>query len=217
MNSQSSSQIGNTPLQTNATVPVAAEQFQTPIPAPPISGQQAPAANPLDQLRDIHLPNQVDQFPSAPGWWLLLAVILITIGYFIYRHYQFKKAIRLLKPAKLELSKLKALATNQIDAHAIATLSALLKRICLIYFPNLEVASLSGQKWLKFLNQQNKTDDPENPLFSSQDIQLICETPYQKDPMVPAGSWNSLIAASEKCIEQIIIGAATTNKVGAKS
>ena len=188
-----------------------------PASAPMAPGQQVPAENPLDQLRDIHLPEQVDQFPSAPGWWLLLTIILITIGYFIYRRYQYQKAIRLLKPARAELAELKAVSANQLGAHSMATLSALLKRICLIYFPQLEVASLSGQRWLNFLNQQNTINNTETYFFSPQNIQLFCEMPYQKNPTVSTNEWNSLINASESCISQIIIGAAKTkleNKKG---
>ena len=218
MKSQSLPQTAQTHPPSNTTPPVSVEHLPAQqIPAAPISGQQAPADNPLDQLRDIHLPDQVDQFPSAPGWWLLLAFIVITIGYFIYRHYQYQRAIRLLKPAKIELFKLKALAPNKIGAHSIATLSALLKRICLVYFPNLEVASLSGQNWLVFLNQQEKNAQSSKPFFSPRNIQLFCETPYQKNPSVSASDWNSLISASESCISQIIIGAAKTKKGVAKT
>jgi hypothetical protein len=184
----------------------APQQIQS-DPAAPIS---APAENPLDQLRDIHLPDQVDQFPSAPGWWLLLTIILIAIGYFVYRRYQYQKAIRLLKPARAELSELKSLSPDVLGAHSIAALSALLKRICLVYFPQLEVASLSGQNWLKFLNQQKTLSNTEMVFFSPKNIQLFCETPYQKNPNVSANDWDSLISASESCISQIIIGAAKT-------
>lgn len=183
-----------------------------PVPGPPqaVPAQQPPTENPLDQLKDIHLPDQVDQFPSAPGWWLLLAIILMAVGYFIYRRVQYQKAIRLLKPANAELSELKALSPDVLDARSIATLSALLKRICLVYFPQLEVASLSGQNWLKFLNQQKTINSTEMVFFSPQNIQLFCETPYQKNPSISANDWNSLINASESCIRQIIIGSAKT-------
>ncbi len=173
-----------------------------------VPNQQVPAENPLDKLRDIHLPDQIDSFPSAPGWWLLLTVILITAGYFIFKRYQYKKAIRLLKPAKAELEKLRSLPSQAINAHSIATLSALLKRICLIYFPNLEVASLSGQHWLKFLNHQKAKDNTGEAFFSPENIQLFCETPYQKKTNINEPDWMSLISASESCITQIIVSAA---------
>ncbi|MGV6806815.1 MAG: DUF4381 domain-containing protein [bacterium] len=48
--------------------------------------------NPLDQLRDIHLPDPVAWWPPAPGWWLLGIVIailiLLCVRWFILRRKQ---------------------------------------------------------------------------------------------------------------------------------
>lgn len=183
----------------------------TPAQAP---NQQPPAENPLDKLRDIHLPDQIDSFPSALGWWLLLTIALITTGYFIFRYYRYKKATRLLKPARAELAELRSLSAKQIGAQSIATLSALLKRICLVYFPSLKIASLSGQSWLKFLNQQAVKRNSDEPFFSAKDVQLFCEMPYQKQPDITKHDWTSLISASESCITHIIISAAKDKNRG---
>ncbi len=188
----------------------------SPQAAPQTPIQQAPAENPLDQLKDIHLPGPVDLFPSAPGWWIVLAIILFTSGYLIFRRYQYKKAIRLLKPARQELSQLRALPSQQVGAQSIATLSALLKRICLVYFPNLEVASLTGKNWLQFLNKQVKQTKSVATFFDEKDIKLFSETPYQKQPNISEYDWKSLLDASESCITQIIVKAANNkNKQGA--
>lgn len=186
-------------------------------PQPPPSAQQTPAENPLDQLRDIHLPDQIDQFPYAPGWWILLALFLITLGYYLFLVYRKQKALRLLKPAKAEISKLKNLPDNRLNAHSIAQLSALLKRVCLIYFPRKTVASLNGHRWLNFLNDRARLNNPrknnQTPLFfSDADIQLFSQAAYQADPNISRQDWLQLLSSSEKCIESIIRNAAN-NKV----
>jgi hypothetical protein len=184
----------------------------------PPSAPQAlpPAENPLDQLRDIHLPDPIDVFPYAPGWWILLSVLLLTVGYFIYRKIKYRRAIRLIIPARAELAQLRALSGGAINSHAIATLSALLKRVCLLYFNQVQVASLSGSRWLEFLNAQvknhssssNDSSDSESQLFTSKDIQFFSQAAYQKSTRLEQADWLHLLDASEKCIESIIFHAA---------
>ncbi|WP_315982906.1 DUF4381 domain-containing protein [Aliamphritea spongicola] len=55
------------------------------------------AADPLAELRDIHLPEAVGYWPVAPGWWLLLASVLVLAGLIVwtvrrYRHNAYRRA-----------------------------------------------------------------------------------------------------------------------------
>jgi hypothetical protein len=165
--------------------------------------QPSQQGNPLDQLRDIHLPEQLDQFPIAIGWWILLAVVIFFIGYALYRLMKYKKSTRLLKPANIEIAALRNL--KQVNAHAIATLSALLKRVCLVYFPHKNVASLNGEAWLNFLNQQSQKDEI---FFSHEDIHIFTQSAYQANSIIDSNEWTGLLDASERCIETIIKTAA---------
>ena len=36
-------------------------------------------SDPLQQLRDVHLPPDPSWWPPAPGWWILAAVIAVII------------------------------------------------------------------------------------------------------------------------------------------
>jgi len=184
-------------------------QVQT---APP-TGAQPQAASPLDQLRDIHLPEQIEQFPYAPGWWILLTAIILLVCFYLYKKLQYKKAIKLLIPAKKELQELRELPSDQIGAHDVAVLSALLKRICLIYFPKISVAALNGNQWLTFLNQQfknsqNSGGQETTPLFSDSDMRFFSTVAYQKSPQIKTEDWGRLLSSSERCIESIIKTAA---------
>lgn len=200
------------PAATPAIVPATAPPpvtAQPTIPQPAMS--QPTAENPLDKLRDIHLPDQIDQFPYAPGWWILLALILLAVGFYLYRVYQYKRAIRLIIPAKAEIAALRALAPEDINAQSMTTLSALLKRVCLIYFPQKLVASLSGTSWVTFLNQQSN-DDNGRIFFSQTNIDLFAKAAYQKNPEISQIEWLSLLISSDNCIETIIKSAAKKNK-----
>lgn len=188
-----------------------------PTSPPPGGTPQTPVENPLDKLRDIHLPESIDQFPYAPGWWILLAIFLIITGVFWYRHYQYKKATRLIKPARKELAQLRDLPQEAINANAIASLSALLKRVCLIYYPKTSVASITSENWLSFLNQQaldiqKSRAQRENVYFTEQQVKLFSQLPYQKDARLEIKLWNELLDASENCIVQIIQWGAKNRK-----
>jgi len=53
------------------------------------------AANPVSQdtdplagLHDIHMPEAIGWWPPAPGWWLLLGLVFISIAaLFFYRRW----------------------------------------------------------------------------------------------------------------------------------
>ena len=152
--------------------------------------------NPLDQLRDIHLPEQIDSFQVAPGWWVLFGIALLLLLYFVYKQLMRKRALRLLKPAKQELEQIAGLPA---DASSIALLSALIKRVCLVYYPRKEVASLSGHSWVKFLNQQDLSIK-----FDQQQEALLSRILYQKDAEVSSQEWQDFVAKSGLIIESII-------------
>ena len=178
---------------------------------------QTQAPNPLDQLRDIYLPEAVDQFPYAPGWWFLLAIVLTVIGFYLFRVYQYKKAIRLIKPAKVEIDQLRSLNEEHIDSHSVALLTTLIKRVCLIFYPTKKVASLSGENWWKFLNHEYANQSGKsNILYSDDEIEFLLQAPYRKEIKLAQKHWYQLLDSSEQLIETLIKYSAKKNR-GRKS
>jgi hypothetical protein len=162
------------------------------------------AASPLEQLKDIHLPDPIEQFQLAPGWLIL---IILTIGLIIYAILQWHKkrqALALLIPANSELD---LIAQSKADGRAIAELSALLKRVCLIYFPTTQVAALSGESWTKFINQH-----VGHELFTEQQQQLFAQLAYQANCQVEPSLWNEVINSSRTAINSIIRQGAKTQR-----
>ncbi len=99
----------------------------------------------LAQLRDIHLPQAIAWWPPALGWWLLLALLLLTAGAWGIRHYR-RRVLR------ASLAALAQLSPNVDDATRLASdLSQLLKRVGL--YCGQPVANLSGQAWAGYLIQ----------------------------------------------------------------
>ena len=103
--------------------------------------------NPLDQLKDIHLPAEVGFWPPALIWWVLLFAILTLIGLGVW--YYKRQAWR--RQAKQTFA-----AINwQQSEHAYREANKLLKRICLQKISN-QATQLSGEEWLTYLDQQVK-------------------------------------------------------------
>ena len=40
--------------------------------------QTSPPQDPLADLRNLHLPQTIDAWPWAPGWYFLIAALVIT-------------------------------------------------------------------------------------------------------------------------------------------
>jgi hypothetical protein len=110
------------------------------------SAQQAP--NPLDQLRDIHLPEPISWWPLAPGWWILaLAGSALTVWLlrWLYRRY---KAKHYRRQALLQLEQVKAGTDPQEQLRA---LFVLLKQTANCAYPNRQPSSLAIEPFVEFL------------------------------------------------------------------
>lgn len=122
------------------------------------------------ELRDIHLPADPAFWPPAPGWWLASGLILVLLfltaahGLKIWR--QQRRRRRLLK-------ELQALSTLGAGPELAARISELLKRVALSGFERQEVAGLSGEAWLAFLDRTGG-----NGRFSRGHGRVLADGPY---------------------------------------
>ena len=136
-----------------------------------------PAGNKL-QLRDIHLPDSISWWPPAPGWWLILLIIVavIVLAAFLYRYRQNQLLHR---AAKLELEKIKTAYEQSLDTQLLVkSLSIWLRRVCLSFYPRINVAGLTGKAWLEFLDQQLITKK-SSYRFSEGAGSVLINAPYQ--------------------------------------
>lgn len=118
----------------------------------------------LPELRDIHLPDGVSIFPLAYGWWAILVVLLAVI--LLYR------IIRLLyiKSKKRYALHLLASVSKQKSLSSAASMSEILRRICVYKYPQATV--LIGQQWIDFLNNHSKSK------LDKKTAELLIEAPY---------------------------------------
>jgi hypothetical protein len=136
-----------------------------------------PIADQLAELRSYHLPSQISWWPIAPGWWLLLLLILTLISIFISLWFYRSKRFTTIRYIQTELTILKTnLATDNNTINFIRGISNLLRRFALLRFPRNQIAHLTGIAWLKFLDEHGG-----NGKFQSEFNWLLAELPYQSN------------------------------------
>ena len=104
-------------------------------------------------LRDIHLPEPVSWWPPAPGWWLVLALVigLAALAVWLYRRPRRAKAPRRLALRELERIS-RDYAVHRDPQRLAVQLSVLLRRTAISLFPRAEAAGLTGEAWLVYLD-----------------------------------------------------------------
>jgi Domain of unknown function (DUF4381) len=143
-------------------------------------------------LRDLHLPPPVDWWPPAPGWWLLLALALFGLGWLIRRAWLKRQFLAPSRHAVRALASIEAeYLTHQDPVILARQASELLRRAMLAYAPRHEVAGLTGEAWLAWLDR-----DLPVPYFHTEGGRSLLQLPYSK----PGGDYrdvdiNALLSA----------------------
>ncbi len=127
-------------------------------------------------LRDLHLPDVIGWWPPAPGWWVLIALAAIALGW-LFRSYVRSRARGAVR--RHALQQLKVLTAEFEQHHDTVNfsgkLSELLRRTMLAYSPRQQVAGLTGEQWLAWLDQ-----DLDKPLFQTVAGRKLLELPYRR-------------------------------------
>jgi hypothetical protein len=125
-------------------------------------------------LRDIHLPDPVSWWPPAPGWWLLL-LTAIGLGIALSYWWRTRSRRRLLQLAQHELTQIEHnYAQSHDTGRALQQISMLLRRIALSRYPRADVAGLTGERWLQFLDSTL----PDRP-FTQGSGRSLADAPYR--------------------------------------
>lgn len=124
-------------------------------------------------LRDIHLPEAVGWWPPAPGWWLLVVMIPLTVwlGIRLYKRFTRQTAI---KSARKILAGIKQDGLHD-DFDKLCQLSVLIRRVAISLAPRSEAASLTGSAWLEYLDRSM-----DGQPFSQGVGRQLIEGPYRE-------------------------------------
>ncbi len=115
--------------------------------------QAAPASPDLTGLHDIVLPDPVAWTPQTAGWWILLGAAVVLAAWAVRSTLRRRRANRYRRIALARLARIEAsLGDPAGRPGAVAELSVLIKWTALAFRPRSEVAALSGERWLRFLD-----------------------------------------------------------------
>ena len=133
--------------------------------------------DPLAQLRDIHLPQEVGLWPPAPGWWIVAAIILASIIYYVVRRYQIVQQNKYRQEAIQQLTLAwQSYLQNHDSQSYLLQLTQLLKRAALTAYPRLNINNLRNEQWLALLDDSL----PDRNFHFLQDIgRQLLALPYQ--------------------------------------
>ncbi len=153
--------------------------------------------DPLSQLHDIHLPPAVSWWPPAPGWWLLLLLIIaagVALGWYLRQR---SRRLELYRSAMQELDRIRRQFAVQPDFSQLAAeLSRLLRRVAITLVPKKDVAGLTGEAWLSWLDSRAKVGQ-----FTQEPGRYLVEAPYR-----PSGSIEdaeALLSLVETWLEKV--------------
>lgn len=97
----------------------------------------------INQLVEVAAPAPVSMLPQTPGWAVLGGGVFVALVWGIRRAWRHHHATAYRRAALMDLARA---GDNPV------TVSTILKRAALAVYPRAEVASLSGDDWLRFLD-----------------------------------------------------------------
>ncbi|MEP4685936.1 MAG: DUF4381 domain-containing protein, partial [Rhodopirellula bahusiensis] len=98
----------------------------------------------LDRLNDIVVPAPVSWWPLAPGWHVLIAVLLAAGIWLAWKSWRTWTANAYRREAIHELE----------SANTVGAISELLRRTALVSTSRSELATMTGDRWPDWLSQQ---------------------------------------------------------------
>jgi hypothetical protein len=110
-------------------------------------------------LRDIHGLDTVPWWPLAPGWWLVLALLVFLLSGIVLLKWMVHRGIWLgwRADARRQLHALKKALPAEDPREIAGRLSELLRRIAMVRSGRRAAAGLTGESWLQWLVEHDTT------------------------------------------------------------
>jgi hypothetical protein len=125
-------------------------------------------------LRDIHLPDPIGWWPLAPGWWIVLGLIVLAMAIALFA-WNWRKRRRVRRSALTELTAIEIRFREHSDTHRLAQeLSRLARRTALALDPERAGAADTGSAWNDRLDELNETGETDELIKTA-----LARAPYR--------------------------------------
>lgn len=129
--------------------------------------------NPLEQLKDIHAAPDPGIWPLAPGWWLLMVLIILLIATAVYAIRRYR-SLRRRRAILKEFESVFAGYQNHSDSNKLAAqLHRLIRRMMLANGERQQLG-LTGEAFLSYLDQSS-----DDQLFTQGIGRVLLDAPYR--------------------------------------
>lgn len=107
----------------------------------------------IADLKDIPAPPPVSYMPQTVGWWVLGGVIALGLLVLAFLKWRTWMRNRYRREAQAELAAIEnAVVDPERRADALASIPVLVKRTVLAWAPRQQVAPMTGDAWLRYLD-----------------------------------------------------------------
>ena len=148
-------------------------------------------------LRDIHLPDPVGWWPPAPGWWLLLIIAAaLTVAVYLFRYVRRRQLLK--RTVRKELAVLRQRYNGNHDrVELLKSLSALMRRASISFYPRSQSASLTGEQWLQYLDRTAPRKE-----FQHGAGRVLATAPYLPPKSIIETDFDALFALCEDWLKK---------------
>jgi hypothetical protein len=128
-------------------------------------------------INDIHLPEAIGWWPLAPGWWVVVCLLLAVMVFLFWRWRKQQHSARegMLEMALRELERLPR-QYGKDSKTLLRELSVLLRRVAISRYGRQQVSGLTGMQWVEFLDKQ-----AGKKLFQGRFEAALTELPYRPE------------------------------------
>ena len=146
--------------------------------------------DPLQQLRDVHLPPDPSWWPPAFGWWLFALILLTTLVWACWQLLETYKKRAPSRAAKAQLGDLyHRYQAGEISAvEYLHASNELLKRLMVRAYQQTSYARLSGNAWLNILDELSGTSK-----FTSGAASVLGNSRFSAEPKVDVEQLHSAL------------------------